>query len=107
VCGLGKSDYSKNPPTRLVLTKKRFSLRKQGFFLVAAEEAVSYIEASTKMDDSVNNVAQAIATALNWSSTPDARQSALSFLDSVISSSFSRSLFQFIFHFSFFFFLSF
>ncbi|MCI86949.1 hypothetical protein A2U01_0108230, partial [Trifolium medium] len=26
------------------------------------------------MDDSVNNVAQAIATALNWSSTPDARQ---------------------------------
>jgi hypothetical protein len=60
-------------------------------------------EASTKMDDSVNNVAQAIATALNWSSTPDARQSALSFLDSVISSSFSRSLFEFIFHFSFFF----
>ncbi|XP_004494659.1 protein HASTY 1 [Cicer arietinum] len=31
----------------------------------------------------VNNVAQAISTALNWASTTDARQSALSFLDSM------------------------
>ncbi|PNY05530.1 protein HASTY 1-like [Trifolium pratense] len=44
------------------------------------------------MDDSVNNVAQAIATALNWSSTPDARQSALSFLDSMKTSGDIRTL---------------
>ncbi|KAK7337855.1 hypothetical protein VNO77_18443 [Canavalia gladiata] len=32
---------------------------------------------------SANNVAQAIATALDWASTPDARQAAVSFLDSI------------------------
>ncbi|XP_057439439.1 protein HASTY 1 [Lotus japonicus] len=36
------------------------------------------------MDDThTNNVAQAIATALDWASTPSARQSAVAFLDSI------------------------
>ncbi|KHN43232.1 Protein HASTY 1 [Glycine soja] len=47
------------------------------------------------MEDSVSssntsatNVAQAIHTALDWASSPDARQNAVAFLDSVLSSSF-------------------
>ncbi|XP_058738613.1 protein HASTY 1-like [Vicia villosa] len=44
------------------------------------------------MADSVNNVAQAISTALNWSSTPHARQAALSFLDSLKASGDIRTL---------------
>ncbi|AES82582.1 putative exportin-1/Importin-beta [Medicago truncatula] len=43
-------------------------------------------------DSSVHNVAQAIATALNWSSTPDSRQQALSFLDSMKASGDIRTL---------------
>ena len=40
------------------------------------------------MEDSnnvANNVAQAIATALDWTCTSDARKAAVTFLDSVIS----------------------
>ncbi|CAK8544722.1 unnamed protein product [Lathyrus sativus] len=44
------------------------------------------------MADSINNVAQAISTALNWSSTPHARQAALSFLDSMKASGDIRTL---------------
>ena len=36
-------------------------------------------------DNTANNVAQAIAVSLDWSSTPDARKAALSYLESVSS----------------------
>ena len=67
-----KSDY----PSLSVLTKSDYLWK---VIIVAVKFA-------SMEDSNVHNVAQAIATALNWSSTPDARQQALSFLDSVISS---------------------
>jgi|UniRef100_A0A2N9IZV3 hypothetical protein len=48
------------------------------------------------MEDSgtntANNVARAIAAALDWTSTPDARKAAVSYLESVPSLSFSLCL---------------
>ncbi|ONK78606.1 uncharacterized protein A4U43_C02F20570 [Asparagus officinalis] len=35
------------------------------------------------MDETAGNVARAIATALDWSSTPDARKAAVSYLESI------------------------
>ena len=35
------------------------------------------------MDDNANNVARAIAVALEWNSTPDAREAALNYIESV------------------------
>lgn len=43
----------------------------------------------------VNNVARAIDTALDWSSTPDARKAAVSYLESVLSISIVLFLFVF------------
>lgn len=54
------------------------------------------LQLKLRMEDSVSssnmnatNVAQAIHTALDWASTPNARQNAVAFLDSVLSSSLS------------------
>ena len=95
---------------KTVLTKNRISLsltHTHSFYLAslnienrkksAREEnnTKQELQLKLRMEDSVSssntsatNVAQAIHTALDWASSPDARQNAVAFLDSVLSSSF-------------------
>ena len=43
-------------------------------------------------NSNANNVARAIVAALDWSSSPDARKAAVSYLESVITNLFSATL---------------